>query len=296
MTDACKKRGVYFLANDHVYDLAVAFLNSFRRHNPAMPLCLIPFRSDIARLKSLAPIFHFNIYDDDDYLAECDAISEQFHGRVVGQYRKLAIWNGAFDEFIFIDVDTVVLHSLDFAFEFLSDYEFVVSISDIPFLLDWVWKDVADLVDKLDARQIGYAANTGFIVSTRGMLGRDEVRSKVDAAVALRDNMNLHCYEQPFFNYLIITSGKRYSSLVDIKLRRNRPDIPEEAWAGMQYDGVTLRDGYVYLNDDPDPANFAFVHWNGVWRLHDRPEVDGPTQDENMPHRELWQYYRDMRF
>jgi len=41
LTGAACSRGVYFIANDAVIDIAIAFLNSFRRHNAAMPLCMI---------------------------------------------------------------------------------------------------------------------------------------------------------------------------------------------------------------------------------------------------------------
>jgi hypothetical protein len=62
-------KGVFFLANDGIYDLVVAFLNSFRIHNPTLPLCLIPYRNDIQRISKLAAKYNFAIFDDQSLLA-----------------------------------------------------------------------------------------------------------------------------------------------------------------------------------------------------------------------------------
>ena len=47
------QRGVYFLANDGILDMAIAFLNSFRTYNPSTALCLIPYADDVEQLTSL---------------------------------------------------------------------------------------------------------------------------------------------------------------------------------------------------------------------------------------------------
>ena len=41
--------GVYFSANDVVYDWAIAFLNSYRTFNPDLRLILIPFNEECDR-------------------------------------------------------------------------------------------------------------------------------------------------------------------------------------------------------------------------------------------------------
>ena len=135
------RRGAYFVANDAILDLAIAFLNSFRVHNPSMPLCLIPFNDDVETLSKLAGEYDFGVWSDPATLAWCDAVSQKFHDRSVGQYRKLAMWDGPFDEFIYIDTDTVVLTDLDFVFAHLADFGFIASHSNLPQIRKWVWKD-----------------------------------------------------------------------------------------------------------------------------------------------------------
>src|SRR4051812_24380665 len=106
-------RGVYFLANDSVLALALAFLKSFRSYNPELNLQLIPFDARCEEIIALKTRFTFDVYPNQELLQNCDRVSEAFHGKTMGHYRKLAAWDGEFEEFIYIDIDTVVLHSVD---------------------------------------------------------------------------------------------------------------------------------------------------------------------------------------
>jgi len=76
-------RGVYFVANDRVIDLAIAFLNSFRKFNPTISLCLIPFRDDVSEISKLKEKYNFTIYSDLEFLNFCDSISEKFHSKTI---------------------------------------------------------------------------------------------------------------------------------------------------------------------------------------------------------------------
>src|SRR6185503_12282941 len=132
------RRGVFFLASDSVAELAFAFLNSFRTFNADVPLCLIPFDDDIAGLRALSSQYQFVMYEDRELLRRCDSIGESLHRRRVGHYRKLAAWHGPFDEFIYIDVDTVVLADVDFVWAHLQTYDVITSHSDSDELAQWV--------------------------------------------------------------------------------------------------------------------------------------------------------------
>jgi hypothetical protein len=275
-------RGVYFLANDRVFDQAVAFLTSFRLSNPELPLHLIPFAEDCERITALAPRYRFTVSQDHETLRICDEIGRPFHGEPLGQYRKLAIWSGPFDEFVYIDCDTVVLQPLDFVFELLGEYDVVTSHSNMPDIRRWVWRHSIYRTGALTAQQIGYAANTGFIASRAGLFDPTKVRAGLDGALALAEHMELGCYEQAFLNFLIVTSGYSYTSLLAIAKRTGRRDIPLEAWAGGDIGEVS--EGRIVSPSEP---KVLLVHWAGEWvraRLAGRP----------IPHRELWQYYRSL--
>jgi hypothetical protein len=280
------RRGIYFLANDRILDRVIAFLNSLRRVNPAIPLRMIPFADDIERLAALAPKYRFTIWRDDAVLDRCDEISRAFHGVVHGHYRKLAAWEGEFDEFVYIDSDTVVLRDVEFAFEYLAarsgaGYGFLTAHSHLPFNRRWVWKDSIETAGALAPEQFNYAAGTGFVCSRRDCLRLSTVHQRLPDSLALRRHMALDCFEQPLLNHLAVTSGWRYGSLLAIAMDTGRMDIPIERHATERL-GV-VRDGRIV---SPERPPTLFVHWAGEWQARDGA-VDRP-----LPWHELWDHYR----
>lgn len=255
-------RGVYFLANDKVADMAIAFLNSFRKYNPDILFCLIPYNSDIKIFENLSTIYNYAIFSNNVILEECDRISLNFHGRILGHYRKLAAWEGDFDEFIYIDIDTVVLSDVFFAFQFISKYDFITSHSSIPAIRKFVWKDSVYTSGMLNHYQINYAANTGFFVSHKSILSLYLVNKKLDNALKLLPHMELMCAEQPFLNYLFVTSGN-YTSLHVIRYAEKRNDIALECWAGYPFLSLILLFGNVL---SIKKYHKLLIHWAGLWQ------------------------------
>lgn len=293
-------RGVYFIANDEVFDLAIAFLNSFRKYNPDISLCLIPYSSDIRRLEELRDRYNFTIYPNTELYDWCDKASLRFHKKVFGQYRKLVMWEGGFEEFIYIDVDTVVLRNIDFVFDFLAEYDFVTSHSNMPHIVKYTWKKSIYKAGQLTREEIGYAGNTGFIASKRGALTLDGAKGKIERAINLLRHMPYFSYEQPFLNYLIVTSGKRYTSLFVLWYKKVCQGIALEQWAGTK--GRAVRNGQIILQCHP----VFLVHWAGLWSatwfdkmvfymlsgLGIKDKKDKPSVRFFMPYKRLWQHYR----
>ena len=257
------KRGVYFLANDRVVDISIAFLNSFRQSNPEIPLCLIPFRKDMEQTFNLQADYRFTIYNDQDCLDYSDKISRKIHGKTVGHYRKLAAWNGPFDEFLYVDIDTIVLSDIDFMFRLLNEYDFVVATSNIKSGVQWVWKESIHSSGILNDLQIAFAANTGFIASKKGMILEDEVNKKMESALRLLPHMVLYCQEQSFLNYLIISSGRKYSSLYNLLDSELYPENFTECWTG---DKTTEKNGRMLLRVKGKDRPVLFIHWAGEWQ------------------------------
>jgi hypothetical protein len=281
LTGVARRQGVYFIANDAVIDIAIAFLNSFRRHNAAMPLCLIPFNESIQQLQQMRERFNFKIWQDHDLLASCDGISRQFHGTVRGHYRKLVLWEGPFEEFLYLDTDTVILENVAPVFPYLSTHGFITSLSHIPHIRKWVWKDSIVECDRLSPEKIAFAANTGFICSRRGNLGMNEVSGKLAEALELAPYMELSCQEQPLLNYLIVTSGLEYSSLYRIFIRDRSIEIALERWGGIDL-GDTVEGQFVH----PHYPRTLLVHWAGEWQ---RAKLTG----DSICNRGLWDFYRN---
>lgn len=294
-----RSRGVYFIANDHTLELAIAFLNSFRAHNADLPLCLIPFDDDFDQVAALARKYDFEIYSDARVLDKCDAISLHFHPKRNGSYRKFAIWEGAFEEFIYIDVDTLVLADVQFAFALLGEFDCLTARSNEPENLKWVWKERIDARGLLLPEQVDFGANTGVVISKKQFLPLDRALDRLSGALALKPYMELHCQEQPLLNYMIVTSGGRYASLGEL-YRAGRRDVRIEMWAGDE--GGVVSGGQIAF---PGGAPAFLLHWAGLWQERNHTplrflankvlrllRVSYPNLRYAMPYKKLWARYR----
>ncbi|MFE7464671.1 hypothetical protein ACFU6R_11290 [Streptomyces sp. NPDC057499] len=272
-------RGVYFVANDRVLELATVFLNSFRSNNPDIPLRLIPFDDNHQRIAALAERYGFDIWADGELLARCDEMSLSFHDRPKGHFRKLAAWDGEFDEFLYIDSDTAVLQNIDFVFDRLDGYGFLTATSNLP---GRAWKDSIEESGILTPEQYGYRANTGFVASRKGALTFPGITAALPAARKVAPHMKLG-YEQPFLNYLMVTSGHRYTSLHHLRTTTGDQSIPAEVFAWTP--GIEAKDGGIV---HPAVPPTLLVHWT---------EPVKPTQQDpkEVPLYDLWCYYRDLR-
>jgi hypothetical protein len=298
-----KTRGVYFLANDRILDLTIAFLNSFRKYNPGLPLCLIPFRDDFQRLAELSDDYQFTIFNDENLLKQCDRISLLFHAEVTGHYRKLACWHGCFDEFIYVDVDMLVLKDLSFSFDLLPRYDFITSCANIPEAVQWVWKPTIHHTRLLSPSQIEYGANTGYIISKKDAIPLGTLEQRALNATSLKNHMELYCKEQPFLNFLIVTSGLPFTSLWAVA---NTPEFPQnytEFWAG---NGKKQLLPQMHTLVSGQKREVYLIHWAGVWQpkyweiklfgILNRFKLVRKiwTISLTMPLRRLWKRYRKM--
>jgi len=276
-------RGVFFLANNAMFDQVVAFLASFRRYNQLIPLIFIPFDDSTEKLKNISTEYGFSVWDDWETLLRCDQLSTLVKGEVFGHFRKLACWGGPFDEFIYIDVDTVILEPLDPVFEFLSEYDFLSSHSNIASLKKWVWKDSMVPGTHLSHHQIAYSANSGFMCSKIGALTLDDAFAAHYRHPDVLEHLATELIDQPFLNYYIVTSNIRYSSLYSIFLNNRSSDIPLERWGGRDLgpsaDGRLLRHWF---------PRTLLVHWAGEWR---KAKVEG----REIRNYELWSFYRSFK-
>ena len=296
-------KGVYFIANNEVYELTIAFLNSFRRYNSSLPLCLIPFDSNNQDIRALSEKYDFGIYDNEGVLDYCDHISLQFHGTVDGTYRKLAAWEGPFTEFVYIDVDTVVLTDVTFSFHYLKQYDFLTSHSNMKVIRRFVWNDRILDAQFFTLEQINFAANTGFIVSKKGALSKQIVTGKLEQALSLKDYMELKCHEQAFLNFMIVTSERSYTSLFSIWIMDKSKIIPLEIWAGTK--GKKIENGIIRHNGKAIQP--LLIHWAGLWQprridyvLFAIFKLFGIVNNQKpipvfMPYKNIWKYYRNLQ-
>ena len=255
-------RGLCILANDRVHDLAAAFLHSLKVTSPDLPVCLIPFDDADTKVRALCRQHGLRLFDDHDLLRQLDQISLRLHGRVVGQYRKFAAWMCGFEEFIFIDTDTLALQPFDRVFDLLGEYDYIAGHSDFPHIRKWTWRDSAYASAGLTADEINYAANTGFFASKAAVFSPAKLEVAVERALQIRAHMELNAYEQSFLNLFVITSGMRYTSLARLAATPAQADMPCECWPGDKAWSLGARNELLYQGRKKP---VLFIHWAGCW-------------------------------
>jgi len=262
--------GIYLIANDRMYDLAVALLNSVRTFEPTISVCIIPYNDEYSKIRSLAFRYGCSVWTDHDLLHRCDAIGEAFLGFKSGQYRKLALWDGPFDYFAYFDIDMILLNSLEIPFACLSDLDILVATSDIPSIRHFVWKN--SLLPEAAPFDTQFAANTGCIFSRRKTVTIEFIENAAKEALSYIEFMELECAEQPFLNYLIVTSGARYSSIHTLCKEQQRSNLPREVWSG-RFSGDLLELRHPVLA----------IHWAGEWQHGEH--LKSP----------IWKYFRNLQ-
>jgi hypothetical protein len=223
--------GIYTLANDATLDWFIAFCESVRRHDPDMPLVVIPYDARVRRLSRLAARYRFDVLTEEE-LAPLDAIGRAISpDELPGTFRKLAVFWGSLSPFIYLDADLVTVASVRPAIEAIS-------------------RDVADLlIFDADASQVYTPAlqarfphsahfNSGAFASRSGLVSPARIDALSAEAVALRSQFAI-VGEQPFLNLCADVEGWR--------VRHARQVIPAgHVWAGW-----------------PASEHRPFIHWAG---------------------------------
>jgi hypothetical protein len=111
----------------------------------------------------------------------------------------------------------------------------------------------------------------GFIMSHRQALPFPSIIKRAYLGAELACHMQLGCLEQPLFNYLIVTSGKRYNSFFVLKMLYHYPEMKRVMWVGEK--DLAISDGTL---TGADSEEFFAVHWAGQWR---------PTAFDNRIHK-----------
>lgn len=238
------------MGNDAVFEQALAFLESFRIHNPRLKLAMIPFADDIQKIERLAPIFDFEILKLDT--SRWDEMAHDFYPGVETKYknrlRKLAIFDLDHPAVMYIDLDTVILQDLTFVAEKLCNdsVDFIcTAIKNDPWVYNEKFKTHAQFAQSkrfsdgffaFNARKIGHKAYT-----------------------ILRDNKALYydvratdVYSQPATNFVVDMLGLRVAEVYRIY-----PNVSPQTWYAGR---LTEVDGTVLSQDG---GRVLFVHWAG---------------------------------
>ncbi len=263
-------RGVYFSANDAVYDWTIAFLNSYRRFNSDLPLYLIPFDEKCDRLLDVQSEYDFKIYTDPAF-ERLEAIGEAFelgHSPGVGPYwfRRYAAFWGPLDEFMYLDARQIVLADLEPFVTAPREHGFEFMHYDCA--LDQVYEPGPFRREMLrQSRARGF--NSGRWASRKGLFTMEEFEELAEEALQIRDQLNPRNTDQAFINYCCDVKPVQYGHIAEVM-----GGICQQGWAN-QPGSVYEEDGDYYLwnyGGLDHKKRLALLHWAGI--------SEGPTMPE----------------
>ncbi|BAZ53816.1 nucleotide-diphospho-sugar transferases superfamily protein [Nostoc sp. NIES-4103] len=187
--------GIYTLANDYVYNQLVALLNSIEVNAGNVPVCVIAYNDQVEKVRAeIASRKNVTLLDDPDIFARWEEFSYkvwQSHPSAiqawqeqgikkfyrVGENRRYCAFDAEsqFEKFIYLDADTLVLQPLDFVFDKLDEYDFVV--------YDFQYKDPGHIYNLSSPKLLEVFSQeridseifcSGFYASKRGIFPPDQ--------------------------------------------------------------------------------------------------------------------------
>lgn len=267
-----KSKGIYVLANDVVYDQLVALVHSIRlNHSQDIPICIIPYDSNMSRVKSLLTNQEsFTIFDNKEciqwFTTVTTPICEVLSLRHPNRLYKMLSWFGPFDEFIYIDVDCLVLNNLDGIFSYLDKYDFISC--DFQYRRGIRYVFYPGIHDVFTQTQLNQVFNSVFFCSRR-LWSRDQFIGLITSCLKNKDYLDFsECNNQPILNYLVLSHVKRYIN----PCKRGFPG----SWAGTT--GYIQRGHHLY--DREIDKQLLYLHWAGIKMVN------------QFPYRQLWELYR----
>ena len=269
--------GVYFSANDAVYDWSVAFLNSFRAFNPDLRLILIPFDGRCERLLRLQPNYSFEIHQDSAF-SRLEAIGQAFELGYTptgpNWFRRYAAFWGPLERFLYLDARTLVLADLSQLIVALDVYGFDFLHYDCA--IDQVYTPGPFRREQLRNRR-GHGFLSGLWASRRHLFTIDEFEHMADDALKIREQLNRRNTDQAFINYCCDTKSVRYGHFAEVL-----GGITQVAWA-RELTSIYKQDGKFHLWDyggQDHQKQIVLMHWAGL-RLN-----------ALMPHRRLFRRFQ----
>lgn len=269
-------RGVYIVANNRVFDQAIALLSSLRLHDPDIPVVMIPFNSDYQEIGSvLQRDFNVQLFPDLEFIETltqdiADTFSRDFL-KLPNKMRKLAVWFGPLDQFIYIDTDILLFESITTTLDYLQQANFVCC--DFHHkgrgLADVFAPSIRDLNVFTDA-QLHDVFNSGFWGSHQNAFTYEALLSLLQECAAHREYFDFSSgtTDQPILNYLVLKGIEHRLNITKVN-----PQEPG-SWGGSPH--FQLRDHLLYDGE----RQLRYLHWAGTPM---RP--GGPYWD-------VWEYYR----
>jgi hypothetical protein len=254
------KIGVYFSANDIVYDWAIAFLNSFRKFNPDLRLILIPFNDNCDRISQLQDKYNFELYVDASF-DRLESIGKAFElGHTpTGPYwfRRYAAFWGPCDRFMYLDVRQVILSDLTPLITALDEFNFDFLYYDCA--INQVYEP-GEFRQQLLREGKGRGFNSGRWAARKGLFSIEEFEALAAEALKIREQLNERNTDQAFINYCCDLKPLRCGHFAEVI-----GGICQNSWA-RQSGKIYQSDSKYYLWDYgglDHKKQVILIHWAG---------------------------------
>jgi hypothetical protein len=109
----------------------------------------------------------------------------------------------------------------------------------------FVWRDSIYSCGRLSRSQIEFSANVGIFASNRSAFTMDAIETAATSGLEIVEHMDLLSSEQPFLNFLFVTSNLPYTSLRSLQGGRYFSRIPIVWWGGSN--GGIVVGGQLYV-------------------------------------------------
>lgn len=293
--------GICTLANDSVYDQAIALLNSIEAmEGSQVPICIYPYNDKMDRLAAeVERRPNVQIYSDRDSIARWDDFVRQVweahptaekkwvergHGRNFrfGHHRLFCAFDGPFDRFVYMDADTLLMQPLDRVFAQLDRHDWIV--------YDFQYTDPSHVYDVNSAKLYDVFPKprveteifcSGFYGAKRGLFPEPQ-RAELLESLRSGDVEILYIWsaDQTLLNYMTMKVG--------LDIYNFALDLPKSERTGCSVTSPHFeqRDNVLYDGDE----RLTYIHYIGISSSVFKRVCEGENID--FPYRDLFLHYR----
>ena len=247
-----KRHGIAIVANDKVMHWLLAFLESWKATNAALPLYLIPYDDNVSLTRRVAELYGVIFTDIDS--RDLDRLSRRLFPLGLtkrNRLRKLLSLALPLDEVIYLDVDIILFRDLRDVLGLLQPG--VTDFLVVAKTLEYVYNKRHQEIDYLRDAPL---FNDGFFVTSNKILTIDDFYDAMETDEKTFDRVRQRggLYAQPLTNF--VTHRKR---LKIVPLYERLPGVSGESYhkaEGIAFDGGAPIDA--------NGKKIYFCHWPGV--------------------------------
>lgn len=257
VTRVAASRGIFTLANDVVFDSALALFESLRTFASSIPVFVIPYDERQDRLAKAVRAYGYDYFNSSvtDRLHDLGRAFYPDQDFAARGFRKLAAFEGPFEHFLFLDSDVIALSPVS---ELLD--AFLASRCDLLHFdtdISQVYRP-GPLRDR--AAALGAAGfNAGLFAGRRNALTAGALEECLRGLPADWTRELVPNAEQPFLNFFFDSAGLRSLSAHSLL-----PDYCSTCWPAVGR--ISCEGGAYRLRDSnrwDEGWRLFFAHWAG---------------------------------